>query len=158
MYKILRAEELTTNIYLFEVEAKRVAKACEPGQFVIVRVSDEDERIPLTISDYDREKGTIAHCRSFLTDRYPKSGPGGLPGCTIPIFVSNLQFEYQCSFHICLTCLPYRAFETFIQPIGIDIWTLIVFFKYCSCIDNKITRRINRTGICPSCKGERRNI
>ena len=59
MYKILRAEELTTNIYLFEVEAKRVAKACEPGQFVIVRVSDEDERIPLTISDYDREKGTI---------------------------------------------------------------------------------------------------
>ncbi|MBR1692728.1 MAG: sulfide/dihydroorotate dehydrogenase-like FAD/NAD-binding protein [Lachnospiraceae bacterium] len=59
MYKILRAEELTTNIYLFEVEAKRVAKACLPGQFVIVRVSDDDERIPLTISDYDREKGTI---------------------------------------------------------------------------------------------------
>ncbi|MBO6015254.1 MAG: sulfide/dihydroorotate dehydrogenase-like FAD/NAD-binding protein [Lachnospiraceae bacterium] len=59
MYKILRAEELTTNIYLFEVEAKRAAKACLPGQFVIVRVSDEDERIPLTISDYDREKGTI---------------------------------------------------------------------------------------------------
>lgn len=59
MYKILRAEELTTNIYLFEVEARRVAKACQPGQFVIVRVSDEDERIPLTISDYDREKGTI---------------------------------------------------------------------------------------------------
>jgi len=59
MYKILRAEELTTNIYLFEVEAKRTAKACLPGQFVIVRVSDEDERIPLTISDYDREKGTI---------------------------------------------------------------------------------------------------
>lgn len=59
MYKILRAEELTTNTYLFEVEAKRVAKACQPGQFVIVRVSDDDERIPLTISDYDREKGTI---------------------------------------------------------------------------------------------------
>lgn len=59
MYKILRAEELTENIYLFEVEAKRAAKACQPGQFVIVRVSDEDERIPLTISDYDREKGTI---------------------------------------------------------------------------------------------------
>lgn len=59
MYQILRAEELTTNIYLFEVEAKRVAKSCEPGQFVIVRLGEEDERIPLTISDYDREKGTI---------------------------------------------------------------------------------------------------
>lgn len=59
MYQILRAKELTTNIYLFEVEAKRVAKACQPGQFVIVRLGEEDERIPLTISDYDREKGTI---------------------------------------------------------------------------------------------------
>jgi ferredoxin--NADP+ reductase len=59
MFKILRAEELTTNIYLFEVEAKRVAKACQPGQFVIVRMNEDSERIPLTISDYDREKGTI---------------------------------------------------------------------------------------------------
>ncbi len=59
MYQILKAEELTTNIYLFEVEAKRVAKSCEPGQFVIVRLGEEDERIPLTISDYDIEKGTI---------------------------------------------------------------------------------------------------
>ena len=59
MYKIVKAEELTTNIYLFEVEAKRVAKSCEPGQFVIVRVDDEGERIPLTISDYNRETGTV---------------------------------------------------------------------------------------------------
>ncbi len=59
MYKIVRAQELATNIYLFEVEAKRVAKSCLPGQFVIVRNDAEGERIPLTISDYDREKGTI---------------------------------------------------------------------------------------------------
>ncbi len=59
MYQILKAQELTTNIYLFEVEAKRVAKTCQPGQFVIVRVGEEDERIPLTISDYNREKGTV---------------------------------------------------------------------------------------------------
>ena len=59
MYKIVRAEELTTNIYLFEVEAKRVAKACLPGQFVIVRTGEDGERIPLTISDYNREKGII---------------------------------------------------------------------------------------------------
>lgn len=59
MYKIVRAQELTTNIYLFEVEAKRAAKTCLPGQFVIVRTDEDSERIPLTISDYDREKGTI---------------------------------------------------------------------------------------------------
>jgi len=59
MYKILRAEELTTNIFLMEVEAKRVADACKPGQFVIVRKDEDGERIPLTICDYDTEKGTI---------------------------------------------------------------------------------------------------
>ncbi|MBQ7956174.1 MAG: sulfide/dihydroorotate dehydrogenase-like FAD/NAD-binding protein [Lachnospiraceae bacterium] len=59
MYKILRAEELTANIYLMEVEAKRVAKSCNPGQFVIVRMDEESERIPLTICDYNREKGTV---------------------------------------------------------------------------------------------------
>lgn len=59
MYKILKAKELAANIFLMEVEAKRVAKACEPGQFVIVRMDEEGERIPLTICDYDREKGTV---------------------------------------------------------------------------------------------------
>ena len=59
MYKILEARELTTNIYLMEVEAKRVAKNCQPGQFIIVRMDEEGERIPLTICDYNREKGTI---------------------------------------------------------------------------------------------------
>lgn len=59
MYKILRAEELTTNIFLMEVEAKRVAKSCQPGQFIIVKIDEDGERIPLTICDYDREKGTI---------------------------------------------------------------------------------------------------
>lgn len=59
MYRILEARELTTNIYLMEVEAKRIAKRCQPGQFIIVRMDEEGERIPLTICDYDREKGTI---------------------------------------------------------------------------------------------------
>ena len=59
MYKIIRAEELTTNIYLMDVEAPRVAKRCEPGQFIIVRLDEEGERIPLIICDYDRSKGTI---------------------------------------------------------------------------------------------------
>lgn len=59
MYPILEAKELTTNIYWMEVEAKRIAKSCLPGQFVIVRMGEDGERIPLTICDYDREKGTI---------------------------------------------------------------------------------------------------
>ncbi len=59
MYKILEARELAANIYLMEVEASRIAKRCEPGQFLIVRTDDEGERIPLTICDYDRGKGTV---------------------------------------------------------------------------------------------------
>lgn len=59
MYKILNAKELASNIYFMEVEAKRVAKSCLPGQFVIVRKDENGERIPLTICDYDREKGTV---------------------------------------------------------------------------------------------------
>ena len=59
MYKILEAKELTTNIYQMIVEAPRVAKSCEPGQFIIVRLDQEGERIPLTICDYDREKETV---------------------------------------------------------------------------------------------------
>ena len=59
MYKILEARELAANIYLMAVEAPLVAKNCQPGQFVIVRMDKDGERIPLTICDYDREKGTI---------------------------------------------------------------------------------------------------
>ena len=59
MYKILKAEELADKIFLMDVEAPRVARHCEPGQFVIVKMDEKGERIPLTICDYDREKGTI---------------------------------------------------------------------------------------------------
>lgn len=59
MYKIVKAEKLAANIFLMEVEAPRVAKHCLPGQFVIVKMDEEGERIPLTICDYSREKGTI---------------------------------------------------------------------------------------------------
>ena len=59
MYKILETKELAANIFYMVVEAKRVAKACKPGQFVIVRTDEEAERIPLTICDYDAEKGTV---------------------------------------------------------------------------------------------------
>ena len=59
MYKILKKELLAEKIWLMEVEAPRVALSCEPGQFVIVKIDEKGERIPLTIADYDREKGVI---------------------------------------------------------------------------------------------------
>ena len=59
MYKILKAEKLADKIYLMDVHAPRVASHCQPGQFVIVKMDEKGERIPLTICDYDREAGTI---------------------------------------------------------------------------------------------------
>ena len=59
MYKILNADKLAANIYRMVVEAPWVAKHCQPGQFIIAKMNEEGERIPLTICDYDREAGTI---------------------------------------------------------------------------------------------------
>ncbi|MDY2627498.1 MAG: sulfide/dihydroorotate dehydrogenase-like FAD/NAD-binding protein [Lachnospiraceae bacterium] len=59
MYRILKAECLAEKIYLMEVEAPRVARSCQPGEFVIVKMDEVGERIPLTICDYNREKGTV---------------------------------------------------------------------------------------------------
>ena len=59
MYKIVNAECLADKIYLMDVEAPRVARACQPGEFVIVKMDEVGERIPLTICDFDREKGLL---------------------------------------------------------------------------------------------------
>lgn len=59
MYRIVRKETLTPIITLMEVEAPRLACAAQPGQFLIVRADEEGERIPLTICDYNRVKGTV---------------------------------------------------------------------------------------------------
>jgi NAD(P)H-flavin reductase len=59
MYKIVRKEILNDVVELMEVHAPYVARKCEPGQFIILRVTEDGERIPLTIADYDREKETI---------------------------------------------------------------------------------------------------
>ena len=59
MYQIMKAEKLADRIFLMDVYAPRVAQHCQPGQFVIVKMDEKGERIPLTICDYDREAGTI---------------------------------------------------------------------------------------------------
>ena len=59
MYRIVKKRVLNPTVTLMEVEAPAVARKAEPGQFIILRVDEDGERIPLTIAAYDREKGTV---------------------------------------------------------------------------------------------------
>lgn len=59
MYQILKKQTLNANTKLMVIDAPHVARKAEPGQFIILRVSAEGERIPLTIADFDREKGSV---------------------------------------------------------------------------------------------------
>lgn len=59
MYKIVRKKALNPTVSLMEIEAPLIAKKAEPGQFIIFRAKEDSERIPLTIADFDREKGTV---------------------------------------------------------------------------------------------------
>ena len=59
MYKILRKEKMASDICLVEIEARDLAQAAAPGQFVILRIDEKGERFPLTLFDWDAEKGTI---------------------------------------------------------------------------------------------------
>lgn len=128
MYKIVRKEELNPTVTLMEVLAPFVAKKAEPGQFIILRVNDEGERIPLTIADYDREKGTITiifqivgasthKLNSLKKDEYIHDfvGPLGVPthteglkkvavvgggvGCAIAYPVAKKLHELGCEVH-----------------------------------------------------------
>ena len=79
MYKIIRKKELNPTVTLMEVEAPFVARKAEPGQFIILRVDEEGERIPLTIADYNREKGTITIIFQIVggtTERLNRLGEG----------------------------------------------------------------------------------
>ena len=93
MYKIVRREAFSDVTFLWEVLAPDVARAALPGHFVMLRLRDGSERIPLTVADYDREKGTITLVIQALgkttlemRDRYAEGdsfadfvGPLGLP-------------------------------------------------------------------------------
>ena len=59
MYRIVKKQVLNPTVTLMEIDAPLVARSAEPGQFIILRVDAEGERIPLTIADFDREKGTV---------------------------------------------------------------------------------------------------
>ena len=59
MFKIVRKEVLNPNVTLMEIEAPFVAKKVKAGQFIILRIDEYGERLPLTVAGYDREKGTV---------------------------------------------------------------------------------------------------
>ena len=59
MYKIVRKKILNPTVTLMDIDAPMVAKKAEPGQFIILRVDEDGERIPLTVADFDRDKGTV---------------------------------------------------------------------------------------------------
>ena len=59
MFKIIKKKELNPTVTLMEIDAPLIAKKAEPGQFIILRVDEAGERIPLTVADFDREKGTV---------------------------------------------------------------------------------------------------
>ena len=58
-YRIIRKVDLNPQVYLMEIEAPLVARKAEPGQFIILRIDEYGERVPFTIADFDREKGTV---------------------------------------------------------------------------------------------------
>ena len=59
MYRIVKKEVLNPTVTRMEIEAPLIAKKAEPGQFIILRVDEKGERIPLTVADFDRERGTV---------------------------------------------------------------------------------------------------
>jgi ferredoxin--NADP+ reductase len=81
MYKILERVDYSDDVYMQVIEAPAVAAACQPGQFIILMIDEEAERIPLTIADFDREAGTITivvQAVGTSTRRLQKLGKGDL--------------------------------------------------------------------------------
>ena len=128
MYKILRKVCLNSTVTLMEIDAPYVARKAEPGQFIILRVDDKGERIPLTIADYNRTSGTITiifqivgastiHLNNLNEGDYLKDfvGPLGVPthteglkkvcvvgggvGCAIAYPVAKKLHELGCEVH-----------------------------------------------------------
>ena len=110
MAKVLKRERLVPNVHMIEIHAPEIAQKCKPGQFVIIMVDEFGERIPLTIADWDANKGSVTavflvvgtstHKLSFLEagDEVPVFV--GLLG--MPSEIKKFGVEIDGSFHI--TC------------------------------------------------------
>ena len=99
MYKILKAETLAAKIHLMVVHAPRVASHCQPGQFIIVKMDEKGERIPLTICDYDREEGTVTIVfqvsNLYVTTDDGSYGRSGMVTKTLEDLVTNEGKQYD---------------------------------------------------------------
>ena len=128
MYKIVKKKVLNPTVTLMEIDAPLIAKKAEPGQFIILRVDEDGERIPLTVAGYDREAGTVRIIFQIVgatTERlnhleegdciHDFVGPLGVPthtdglkkvcvvgggvGCAIAIPVAEKLHELGCEVH-----------------------------------------------------------
>lgn len=98
MYKIVKKEQLNQSVIKMEIHAPLIAKKAEPGQFVILRASDDGERIPLTISGYDRTGGTVTVIFQIVgatTAELSQKNEGDY----IPDFVGPLGVATECENH-----------------------------------------------------------
>ena len=66
MYEIVEKKQLAESIYFMNIKAPRVAKAAKPGQFIIAKIDEKGERIPLTICNYDEDKKIMMHLMIHL--------------------------------------------------------------------------------------------
>lgn len=139
MYKILESKNLAGNIYEMLVEAPRVAARCMPGQFVIVKLNEKAERIPLTITDYDREKGTIEIVFQPIgvsTSRFVDEvkagdyfedfvGPLGQPSelCAMP--VGELKKKHICFIAGGVGTAPVYPQAKYLHELGVDCDVII---------------------------------
>ncbi|MDR1316768.1 MAG: sulfide/dihydroorotate dehydrogenase-like FAD/NAD-binding protein [Spirochaetales bacterium] len=96
MVKIIRKKILNPTVILMDVEAPLIAAKAEPGQFVILRVDAQGERIPLTIADYDRQRGTVAIIFQIVGAATMKLGELN-EGGSIEDFVGPLGNPTNCS-------------------------------------------------------------
>lgn len=128
MYKIVKKKVLNPTVTLMEIDAPLIAKKAEPGQFIILRVDEDSERIPLTVAGYDREAGTVRIIFQIVgatTERlnhleegdciHDFVGPLGVPthtdglkkvcvvgggvGCAIALPVAEKLHELGCEVH-----------------------------------------------------------
>ena len=129
MYKIVKKETLNSVVELMEIHAPFVARKCEPGQFIILRVDEDGERVPLTIADYDREKETVTiiyqvlgYSTTLLSQKKEGEyvadfvGPLGVPAALEK--KENSRNESFCSFASVISCYIYvlAEFTELISP------------------------------------------
>ena len=120
MYEILAREELTPVTKLFVIRAPEVARKAKAGQFVIVRASENGERIPLTIADYDREAGTITIVFQEVGKTTKQLGLMR-PGDTLASFTGPLGLPSEIEHYGTVLCVAGGVCIALLYPIARDL-------------------------------------